>query len=165
MVSNETIETENSDFEIVDGVLESYSGNGGDVIIPEGITAIGDFAFEYWSNITSIKIPKGVTSIGHRAFRNCTNLSSIEIPDSVVFIGDMAFSNTKWLDIKRAENPLVIVNGILVDGKNCEGDVEIPSNVTFICDKAFSTCTGLTSVKIPDGITSIGSMVFLLAVI
>ncbi|MDE7363315.1 MAG: leucine-rich repeat protein, partial [Ruminococcus sp.] len=65
-----------------------------------------------------------------------------------------------WLESKQKENPLVIVNGILIDGKTCSGDVIIPESVTSIGDLTFSYCSGLTSVTIPESVTSMGYSAF-----
>ncbi|MGI6725667.1 MAG: leucine-rich repeat domain-containing protein [Christensenellales bacterium] len=59
--------------------------------IPQGIQSIGDGAFSWCENLTSISIPDSVTSIGDWAFSGCENLTSISIPDSVTSIGKMAF--------------------------------------------------------------------------
>ena len=61
--------------------------------IPQGIKAIGDFAFSWCYSLTSITIPDSVTSIGDNAFFGCNNLTSITIPDSVTAIGDSAFAD------------------------------------------------------------------------
>ena len=113
--------------------------------IPNSITSIVENAFYHCSSLTSIEIPKSVTSIGEWAFSNCSSLTSIEIPDSVTSIGLYAFAGTKWLENKQAENPLVIVNGILIDGVTCTGDVVIPDTVTSIGEAAFPGCSSLTS--------------------
>ena len=62
------------------------------ITIPEGVTSIGDRAFSYCSGLTSITIPKGVTAIGYRTFSRCSNLTSITIPEGVTAIGEEAFS-------------------------------------------------------------------------
>lgn len=67
------------------------------IVLPKGITTIGDDAFSYNTSLTSIKIPNTVTSIGKRAFQGCTNLTSIEIPDTVTYIGDYCFSGCNRL--------------------------------------------------------------------
>ena len=57
-----------NDFVIENGELQKYKGQGGDVVIPEGVTSIGDCAFSGCSSLTSVVIPDGVTSIGNDAF-------------------------------------------------------------------------------------------------
>ena len=147
---------------IVNGILIDGRTCSGEATIPDGVTSIGGSAFERCSSLTSIKIPKSVTSIENSAFYNCTGLTSIEIPDSVTSIGDNAFYGTPWLTNKRQENDsLVIVNGILIDGTACSGEVTIPDGVTNIGKSAFDNCTGLTSINIPEGVTSIGDYAFI----
>lgn len=105
--------------------------------IPQGITAIGSYAFNECYSLTYITIPDSVTYIGANAFEACSSLSSVAIPDSVTFIGNNAFYNCKSLT-----------------------SVIIPDSVTFIGNNAFYNCKFLTSVIIPDSITTIGDMTF-----
>ena len=70
-----------SDFRIKNGVLVKYVGNGGDVVIPDSVTAIGVKAFYDCHRLTSISIPDSVTSIGDNAFSECESLTSISIPE------------------------------------------------------------------------------------
>lgn len=130
------------------------------VVIEDGVTSIGNGAFCNATNLKSVIIPDSVTSIGNGAFSGCTDLKEINVPDSVTSIGVGAFFGTSWLESKQEENPLVIVNNILVDGYKCFGDVVIPDSVTSICNGAFAECIGLTSVTIPDSVTSIDSHSF-----
>ncbi len=146
------------------------------VTMQNGVKSIGEEAFSLCTNLTSITIPNSVTSVGKRAFSGCSSLTSVTIPSSVTSIGDYAFSGctsltstsirgeafkgTKWLENQQKKNPLVIVNGILIDGKTCKGKVIIPSSVTSIGDLAFEDCTSLTSVKILSSVKSIGVQAF-----
>ena len=132
-----------------DGTL-TISGTGAMMDIP---------AFNN-SNIKKVVIQEGVTSIGERAFEGCTVLTSITIPKSVTSIGYRAFFDTPWLTNKQKDTPLVIVNGILIDGTACSGEVTIPDGVTNIGIGAFCNCTGLTSINIPKSVTSIGEGTF-----
>ena len=72
------------DFVIENGVVTKYNGPGGNIVIPSGVTGIGDALF--WGNntITLIEIPEGVTSIGWSAFASCNNLASVRLPDSLL---------------------------------------------------------------------------------
>ncbi len=81
-----------SDFEIRDNILIKYHGNGGEVIIPDGVTSIGKRAFLKCKSLTSVIIPDSVTNIGSMAFSGCTNLMNVRIPDSMESIGHYAFS-------------------------------------------------------------------------
>ena len=68
-----------------------------DLVIPEGVTNIGCYAFLFCSGLTSVSIPNSVTSIGDGAFSNCSGLISVSIPNSVTSIGISAFYNCSSL--------------------------------------------------------------------
>ena len=148
-----------NDIVIVNGILIDGQTNDDYIIVPEGVTSIGEYAFSF-SKISSIIIPEGVTAIGENAFLDCSNLVTITIPDSVTKIESCAFDGTQWLDIQRDKNPLVIVNDILIDGQTCVGDVVVPKGVKIVADQAFHNCSALTSVDIPEGVTNIGNRAF-----
>ena len=81
----------NNEFEINGTTLTGYTGNGGTVVIPEGVTTIGDRAFSGCTGLTEVVIPDSVTTIGYYAFWFCRSLTNVIIPNSVTTIGDYAF--------------------------------------------------------------------------
>ncbi len=141
---------------------ETFRGNSDikKVIIEKGITTIEESVFLNCKNLTSVTLSDSLTNIERSAFYGCSNLESVTIPDSVKSIGRLAFYNTSWLENKRKENQLVIVNGIIIDGNNCSGDLVIPDSVKSIGDSAFEYNNDLKSVTIPDSVTSIGKNAF-----
>jgi len=107
------------------------------LIIPNSVTSIGNYAFYGCSGFTSVTIPNSITSIGSSAFEDCSGLTSVTIPNSVTSIGESAF-------------------------ENCSGmaSVTIGNGVTSIGESAFKNCSGMASVTIGNGVTSIGNNIF-----
>ena len=79
----------------------SYSRGIKSVVIPDGVTEIGDRAFSECWELTNITIPDSVTSIGGSAFYSCHSLTNITIPDSVTSIGEGAFEECSVLESLR----------------------------------------------------------------
>ena len=125
------------------------------------VTVIGELAFSDCILLSSVNISNGVKYIGGGAFMGCDSLASISIPDSVTDIGAYAFTSTTWLEKRQQENPLVVINNILIDGKMCEGDVVIPDGVMYIGNGAFANCNFLDSITIPNSVVDIGDNAFL----
>ncbi len=150
-----------SDFVIENGVLTKYNGSGGKVVVPDGVTEIGDWAFLGCGSLTEIVIPNGVTKIGDWAFLGCGSLTEIVIPKSVTEIGGNAFRGTPWLGSKGNERAdyLVIVNSILIDGEKASEKVVIPDGVTKIGNYAFQG-RNLKDIEIPKSVVKIGEYAF-----
>ncbi len=147
-------------FQIRNGVLMNYFGKGGDVVLGDGVTAIGDRAFARADALTSISIPSGVTSIGVRSFSGCKNLTRIQIPDGVKSIGEYAFDWCEGLTSITIPKSVATIKDGTFNG--CKGltSVQIPNGVTSIGRSAFEQCSSLTSVTLPEGMTSIEACTF-----
>lgn len=123
---------ENQNYSDIDGVLFDKTqntliqypcGRHGAYAIPGGVTCIGEVAFEYCINLTSITIPNSVIDIKDYAFYECCNLNSITIPNSTINIGEAAFGDCTNLT-----------------------SVVIGNSVKCIGYGAFEDCTSLTSI-------------------
>lgn len=136
--------------------------------IPNGVTAIRDYAFEYGQSITSVTIPSSVTTIGEyafymcneirtvnmptggltrigaSAFDSCSKLGSIAIPDSVSYIGTFAFA---WTPITSANIKQGVIEGHAFEGCGCMPEITIGSGVTYIGDNAFNRCAAIRTVR------------------
>ena len=125
------------------------------IVLPKGITTIGDDAFSYNTSLTSIKIPNTVTTIGKRAFYGCTNLTSIEIPDSVTYIGEYCFWNCNRLQKIKLSKKIQTINQGLLQGCSSLTEIEIPEGVESIGYAAFRSCDKLTTITLPASLTSL----------
>lgn len=149
-----------TDFKIEDGILKEYTGDGGDVIIPDGVTSIENNVFRGCTDLTSIIIPDGLISIGRYAFKDCVNLSNITFPSSIMSIGDSAFLGCTNLTNIIIPNSVSRIETSTFEGCTSLIDITLPSDITIIGENAFRGCTSLTSITVPDEVTSIGCNAF-----
>ena len=127
------------------------------VIIEDGVTYIGSYAFYGCTGLTSVTIPDSVTSIGSNSFYGCTGLTSITIPDSLANIEGDAFNNTAWYN--NQPDGMVYAGRVAYKYKGTMPDntsIIIRDGTKGIAGSAFERCNGLRSVIIPDSVTSIG---------
>ena len=151
--------------ECYDGTFEidRYAGNDKVYAIPSEIdgnkiTKVGDKAFAYCDELTSITIPESITSIRSEAFNGCTALVNINIPDSVISIGNDAFSDTALLENQTTSEKYA--GRWVVDCDDDAKSVTIKNGTAGIADCAFYDCPSLTSVTIPNSVTNIGERAF-----
>ena len=130
------------------------------VTISDGVTSIGNYAFEKCSDLSSITIPSGVTSIGDRAFYNCENLSSITIPSSVTSIGNHAFDKCTSLSSITIPTSVTSIGRSAFNSCSSLSSITIPASVTSIEQETFKGCSSLSSITIPSSVTRIGVSAF-----
>lgn len=133
------------------------------LVLEEGITTIGDHAFESCTGLTgSLTLPESVTAIGNAAFYGCRGLTgALRLPEGLRTIETCAFHDCRGLT-----GELVLPAGIQTMGSSafsfCAGltGLTIPSGITAIPSNSFERCTGLRAVTIPEGVTTIGDHAF-----
>ena len=143
------------------------------VVICDGVTSIGDYAFFGYPYLSEVTIPNSVKSIGDYAFFQCEALTNITIPSSVTSIGDQVFtlcSTLTGITVSESNPSYSSDNGVLFDkGKeelihypvgNGRTSYAIPNTVTLIGEFAFRECKYLTDITIPDSVKTIGTKAF-----
>lgn len=163
----------------VEVTYQSYSSTNNysnlessDIIIPAYVTyggtdlkvvKIGELAFKYASNITSVEIPNTVTQIEKEAFSSCSKLQKITLPNSILSIGDGALSYTK-LDSITFPNSITSLGESVLRSCRSLTYAKLPTEITSIPAQMFLDCDSLTSLNdifIPENIQSIGDYAFL----
>ena len=137
-----------------------YNTSIENIVIENGVTTIGNYAFRYLTSLKSITIPDSITSIGTFAFYQCYDLTNITIPDSVISIGMSAFADCRELTSITIPNSVTSIGGGAFNYCDNLISITIPNSVTYIGYATFQDCHRLASVKIPNGVTSIGERAF-----
>ncbi len=143
-----------------DNVLVDYTGDGGHVEIPQGVTAIAGCAFEDGATITSITIPTTVKSIGGLAFSGCAQISEIVIPEGVENIGAYAFNWCVALQKAEIANTVTSIGNHAFVGCVSLISVKLPVKLTRIDSAMFYGCKSLTKIQIPNTVKEIGAKSF-----
>lgn len=151
---------ENSDFVINFGILTRYLGDGGAVIIPDGVTSIRKDVFRGNTKITSVTIPSGVKEIDSYTFYECTNLKNVSMPEGLEKIGNDAFEQCSSLVSIVIPDSVTEIQGAAF--RDCESleNLYLSKQMTKIDTYTFARCKSLKRVVIPDGVTKIGSRAF-----
>ena len=161
---------------------EDYTDYITSVVISDGVTTVGDWAFYTCRKLSSVSLPDSLKSIGVRAFGETASLTSIELPSNLETIGDLAFCVSMIRSITIPDSVTTIgdnafLSAYKMTSVNLGNGVEtlgygvfsstaiesivIPSSVKTIGDEAFDGCSSLTTVTISDGLESIGEECFL----
>ena len=153
------------------------------IVVKDGITSIGDYAFYDFENVTTVTLPEGITSIGKSAFNSCENLTSITIPSTVTTIGEEAFyycksiveitlpasvteigagafaSMNELVSFNFSENVTRLEENTFLYNTNLKNFV-LPQNLTYIGKKALSSLYALETLEIPASVTTIEETAF-----
>lgn len=155
------------------------------VTVPDGVTSIGNHAFNTCSKMESIQLPSSIKSIGENSFKDCSNLILSELPENVTSIGGYAFYGCSKLalkslpdgieslgsgcafmycyDLEITKLPRSLKNAIgIMSFRDCNkiSISEIPIGVTGIGNNAFSNCLGITSLTFKGKIKNFDSTAF-----
>ena len=137
---------------------DDYGSRIKKVIVEDGITSIGDYAFNLIC-LYSVTISDSVESIGDSAFNNCVSLTSITIPDSVTYIGSSAFNHCNSLTSIKLSDNVTGINYATFQSCYYLRNIKLPDSVKYIDEWAFDGC-GLTSITIPNSVTYIDHLAF-----
>lgn len=129
------------------------------VIIEEGVTSIGQFAFDGCKAITRVEIPDSVVRVEYGAFRECTGLQSVTVPAGIKSFGRDVFASCEKLQSVTLSEGLQKIGSGMFHGCTSLKTVHIPSTVKSIGSFAFSE-TGLTGITIPASVKEIASYAF-----
>ena len=152
-----------------------------DLVIPDSVTSIGNYAFFDCQSLTSVTIPNSVTSIGYDAFYYCQSLTSVTIPESVTSIGQRAFYSCYQVECLSVPNsvteigsnafynmPLVVYGGTatgspwgagrVISPSLVDGDLIFEDEAHTILAQCLTTATG--EIVIPSTVTTIRKEAF-----
>ena len=120
-----------------ENLMREFRSSVKTIIIEDGITTIGAYAFQKFENVTSVRLPKTLLYIHDAAFVACTSLKKVEIPYGTRRIDDLAFATCPSLE-----------------------SVTIPSTLEAVHDYAFGSCTSLRYITLPPTLRVIGTRAF-----
>lgn len=139
-----------------------YSARGSikKVVIKNGVTSIGDSAFEDCGKLTKVEIANSVTKVGHFAFAGCSRIKRIKIPNKVTDMGSYTFSGCEKLE------EISIPDGVIGIGmatfSNCSQlkNIKLPKSAKYIGRGAFCECIHLKQIVFPSRIKTIAMEAF-----
>ena len=142
---------------------ECFRGNAKitTIKVPEGVTEIGDYAFEVCSGATSLTLPSTLETIGKGAFSGDAQIEEIVIPDKVRKIDDGAFLYCSKVSSLKAGKGLTELGQFVFAGCGMMGTADLSeSKIEALPDRTFCNCESLRNVELPDSIETVGKRAF-----
>jgi len=130
------------------------------VVVEEGVTYIGDYAFADCTMLRFVYLPDSLTGIGECAFYNCSYLQSVDIPDSVTAIGEGAFLDCTYLDSVELPSKLARIEAMTFMSCECLTEITVPVSVSYIGDYAFGY-SGMSTITMLGSEPELGVDVFI----
>ncbi|SFG56905.1 Cadherin-like beta sandwich domain-containing protein [Desulfotomaculum arcticum] len=130
------------------------------ITLPEGVTGIGDKTFWGCSDLTAITLPDTVTSLGVSCFQNCSKLANINIPENLQTLGDSCFSGCTSLPAVTLPNGITALGSRIFYGCTALESISLPANLENIGDYCFRNCSSLAEITLPDTLVSLGMYSF-----
>ncbi len=146
------------DFIVDNGVLTRYAGTAKNVSIPDGVTVIGESAFEANSELLSVSLPASVSVIEDRAFCDCTSLSAVNGGENISRIGVHSFRGTPYLNSNTEK--YMMLGKVLLWYNGSSESVTIPPSCEAIAPYAFMRCDTLRSFRAEGNLVEIGTGAF-----
>ena len=174
---NWTVDTETGVLELTgsgDGMLNWYLGGTGEgdpspwhsykkqvttIMISDGITRIGNYAFSDCVNLTTVIMPDSITEIGKMAFYNSTSLKTIELSENLETLGDGVFKKSGMESIRFPQSLKTIGESAFYQCRSLV-DVQMTEGLTTIGYSAFKLCDNLESIVMPQSVTTVGGEAF-----
>ena len=138
----------------------SYTDRIYKVVIGDGITTVGNYAFRNCNVVTSVTLPEGITSIGRDAFYSCERLVDITLPSTLKTIGYEAFGYCYSIESINFPDGLQTIDSSAFTMCGSLEEIVLPDSMTALGSNAFSQCDDLKRADLGNGITTIGSSAF-----
>lgn len=126
-----------------------------EIVIPDNVQNIGDYAFYSCSGLQSVILPKELLTIGDYAFYNCVALQSLALPNKLQKIGNFAFEYCGSLQSLTLPNKLQTIGAHAYQGCEALQFVDIPDSVKTLGSGSFASCANLKEVTIGAGVEDI----------
>ncbi len=130
------------------------------VVLQDGVTNIGAYAFSGCTILTSVSIPDSVTDLGTGVFDECRDLTDVTLPAGLTEIPDNLFFGCSSLETVVIPEGVTAIGSCAFNRCDALSNVSIPAGVTSVGEHAFWRCPSLSSVTVPDSVTSIGEEAF-----